>query len=192
MLLRTAVEEPPISCGAARDGTLRGMAQKEIRLDLAAFVDSAPARALFATPDGPAPAVVRRIAEAFFTAAYDEVGKHPRLLDGDDLRVLAAELLPGFFAPRDPAAEHVPTVLERLLAHLQETEVVPHAFELRRALDDATDAFLALVRSGKNERRRVSAAEARPFVHGAPKLGRNDPCSCGSGKKYKKCHGKDA
>jgi preprotein translocase subunit SecA len=23
-----------------------------------------------------------------------------------------------------------------------------------------------------------------------PKIGRNDPCSCGSGKKYKKCHGK--
>ncbi|MCL2123660.1 MAG: SEC-C metal-binding domain-containing protein [Desulfovibrionaceae bacterium] len=22
-----------------------------------------------------------------------------------------------------------------------------------------------------------------------PKLGRNDPCSCGSGKKYKKCCG---
>lgn len=24
-----------------------------------------------------------------------------------------------------------------------------------------------------------------------PKIGRNDPCSCGSGKKYKHCHGKD-
>ncbi len=23
----------------------------------------------------------------------------------------------------------------------------------------------------------------------APKVGRNDPCSCGSGKKFKKCHG---
>ncbi len=22
-----------------------------------------------------------------------------------------------------------------------------------------------------------------------PKIGRNDPCFCGSGKKYKKCHG---
>jgi uncharacterized protein YchJ len=22
-----------------------------------------------------------------------------------------------------------------------------------------------------------------------PKLGRNDPCFCGSGRKYKKCHG---
>jgi preprotein translocase subunit SecA len=26
----------------------------------------------------------------------------------------------------------------------------------------------------------------------APKVGRNDPCPCGSGKKYKKCHGKNA
>jgi preprotein translocase subunit SecA len=25
-----------------------------------------------------------------------------------------------------------------------------------------------------------------------PKIGRNDPCPCGSGKKYKACHGKDA
>ena len=24
----------------------------------------------------------------------------------------------------------------------------------------------------------------------APKVGRNEPCPCGSGKKYKKCHGK--
>jgi preprotein translocase subunit SecA len=23
-----------------------------------------------------------------------------------------------------------------------------------------------------------------------PKIGRNDPCPCGSGKKYKQCHGK--
>lgn len=28
-------------------------------------------------------------------------------------------------------------------------------------------------------------------VHEGPKIGRNDPCPCGSGKKYKKCCGKD-
>jgi preprotein translocase subunit SecA len=27
------------------------------------------------------------------------------------------------------------------------------------------------------------------FVRPEPKIGRNDPCPCGSGKKYKKCHG---
>jgi|GEM_PF-1449578 len=32
-----------------------------------------------------------------------------------------------------------------------------------------------------------------PFRYAAPKIGRNDPCWCGSGKKYKRCHlGKDA
>jgi uncharacterized protein YecA (UPF0149 family) len=25
--------------------------------------------------------------------------------------------------------------------------------------------------------------------HAEAKVGRNDPCPCGSGKKYKKCHG---
>jgi SEC-C motif domain protein len=29
----------------------------------------------------------------------------------------------------------------------------------------------------------------KPFVRQGVKLGRNDPCSCGSGKKYKKCCG---
>jgi uncharacterized protein YecA (UPF0149 family) len=32
-------------------------------------------------------------------------------------------------------------------------------------------------------------AAAEPYRREEPKLGRNDPCSCGSGKKYKKCHG---
>ena len=31
---------------------------------------------------------------------------------------------------------------------------------------------------------------AAPFVRDVPKVGRNDPCPCGSGKKYKQCHGK--
>ena len=35
------------------------------------------------------------------------------------------------------------------------------------------------------------AAPAKPqtVVREAPKVGRNDPCPCGSGKKYKQCHG---
>ena len=35
------------------------------------------------------------------------------------------------------------------------------------------------------------AAAARKAQQAGPKLGRNDPCGCGSGLKYKKCHGKD-
>ena len=35
-------------------------------------------------------------------------------------------------------------------------------------------------------------ATAEPFADNVPKVGRNDPCPCGSGKKYKQCHGKIA
>jgi SEC-C motif-containing protein len=31
--------------------------------------------------------------------------------------------------------------------------------------------------------------KARPVEREAPKVGRNEPCPCGSGKKFKKCHG---
>jgi len=31
-----------------------------------------------------------------------------------------------------------------------------------------------------------------PGQAGKKEVGRNDPCPCGSGKKYKKCHGKNA
>jgi len=31
----------------------------------------------------------------------------------------------------------------------------------------------------------------KPIKHTEPKVGRNDPCPCGSGKKYKKCHGRE-
>ena len=45
-----------------------------------------------------------------------------------------------------------------------------------------------------NERDMLDADE--PVKHEpvkvGPKIGRNDPCPCGSGKKYKQCHGKES
>jgi preprotein translocase subunit SecA len=36
----------------------------------------------------------------------------------------------------------------------------------------------------------TSTAQKKPFVRPDRKVGRNEPCPCGSGKKYKQCHGK--
>jgi uncharacterized protein YecA (UPF0149 family) len=39
--------------------------------------------------------------------------------------------------------------------------------------------------------RSVPAGQARPgFTPTGARIGRNDPCWCGSGQKYKKCHGR--
>jgi preprotein translocase subunit SecA len=37
-------------------------------------------------------------------------------------------------------------------------------------------------------KQKAKAKEAKNKIPAASKLGRNDPCWCGSGKKYKKCH----
>jgi len=36
----------------------------------------------------------------------------------------------------------------------------------------------------------VEAPRSGPMKREGEKVGRNDPCPCGSGKKYKRCHGK--
>ena len=44
-----------------------------------------------------------------------------------------------------------------------------------------------MIMKGKMVKRENRVAEP---VRAQPKVGRNEPCPCGSGKKYKSCHGK--
>jgi preprotein translocase subunit SecA len=51
----------------------------------------------------------------------------------------------------------------------------------------------ALAGAEQPEQADLAVAErpaAAPFVRGERKVGRNEPCPCGSGKKYKQCHGR--
>jgi len=43
---------------------------------------------------------------------------------------------------------------------------------------------------GGGESGESAPSAAQPFVRSGKKVGRNDPCPCGSGKKFKQCHGK--
>jgi len=42
---------------------------------------------------------------------------------------------------------------------------------------------------GVNQASAAEGVSAQPMVRDGIKVGRNDPCPCGSGKKYKQCHG---
>ena len=42
---------------------------------------------------------------------------------------------------------------------------------------------------GPSEEKEVITSEVQTRVNAVPKVGRNEPCPCGSGKKYKQCHG---
>jgi preprotein translocase subunit SecA len=58
--------------------------------------------------------------------------------------------------------------------------------------DELEEAFLRRKRRELEQARMAGGGEApqvQQVVRGQEKVGRNDPCPCGSGKKYKKCHG---
>ena len=44
--------------------------------------------------------------------------------------------------------------------------------------------------SSSNDQKNQNKSKPPPFIRDQKKVGRNDPCPCGSGKKYKKCCGK--
>jgi preprotein translocase subunit SecA len=79
--------------------------------------------------------------------------------------------------------------LEKFLSSLNTKTV----HEDSSAISDAqrmVDTGRAQQRSAANERALKDALEKpEPLRRDTPKVGRNDPCPCGSGKKYKKCHG---
>jgi hypothetical protein len=63
-----------------------------------------------------------------------------------------------------------------------EAELVMFALDERLRLKGLDPVFAADEESGEDP-------EPEPADLPAAKPGRNDPCPCGSGKKYKKCHG---
>lgn len=76
-------------------------------------------------------------------------------------------------------------------AELEEVELMPAGDQLRDTQDrypPIDDVAEAIAWWGAFDKSQSSAREV-PTVRVSPKVGRNDPCPCGSGKKYKKCCG---
>jgi preprotein translocase subunit SecA len=94
------------------------------------------------------------------------------------LRPVMGQEAPG---PRRPPPPRAPLILN----NPAETTPSPFAAPPRAA------APIPFEPGGRRQPARVGGDDATPKTvrRDEPKVGRNDPCPCGSGKKYKKCHG---
>jgi preprotein translocase subunit SecA len=63
--------------------------------------------------------------------------------------------------------------------------------QIATSVDDLEEAFQRRKRRELDQARMAGGGQQEPVerVVRGEKIGRNDPCPCGSGKKYKKCHG---
>ncbi len=95
------------------------------------------------------------------------------------------------YGQRDPLVEYkkeglrlfkemqavIDTQITNLLPHIGANVAAPASVELKEVRADAQ-----VITEGDGSAHAAAAPKA-------PEVGRNDPCPCGSGKKYKKCHG---
>jgi len=80
------------------------------------------------------------------------------------------------------------TILSRV--KVQAEEDVEKVEEQRRQADNVPKDFKHEDASAAGTPPEAASDKVRTEVREGPKIGRNDPCPCGSGKKYKQCHGK--
>ena len=64
------------------------------------------------------------------------------------------------------------------------------AARYRRGLEGELGRTIASLNGVKSARVHLAIPKSSVFVRDERKVGRNEPCFCGSGKKYKQCHGK--
>nr|MBP7510960.1 SEC-C domain-containing protein [Bacteroidia bacterium] len=67
----------------------------------------------------------------------------------------------------------------------------PKKIDTSRLKTSRTDDLADSQRNNQVAAQGVSEPQKPAQVKGVVKIGRNDTCPCGSGKKYKSCHGKD-
>ncbi len=84
-----------------------------------------------------------------------------------------------------------PNEIERMEQEdLARHEAALASMQLRHGSEpDGGEAEASAPGQSQPPRRPQARAVAQPVQRAAPKVGRNDPCPCGSGQKFKKCHG---
>ncbi len=65
----------------------------------------------------------------------------------------------------------------------------PQEYKTSKATLPSEEAAMAAQRAAASAPQN-QPQRTMPIVNNGPKIGRNDPCPCGSGKKYKNCHGR--
>ncbi len=161
-----------------------GAGDARIRAEVAEFLSSAQGE-----PFAAERAAAGAIAREFLDVCAREIGERIDLLDEEHLREALLHRLPRRLAPADPQSRRAPAVVRALLAFAHERRPNANSWKLDALLDDLEPSFPAALRALGGS---VAPAPTAPITRPGSKLGRNDPCPCGSGKKWKKCCGAGA
>ena len=91
--------------------------------------------------------------------------------------------------PQDELAALAPTLSDAIARSLQLAQLLRNCIALGQWPAAAALAQRRLMAVPDDNEARALLARAEAGLASGPVVGRNDPCPCGSGKRYKQCHG---
>ncbi len=159
------------------------MNDAQLRLEAVRFAESAAGQMVMGIERNDLVEGVRR----FLAACYRDAGGAPHLLDGEAIGEVLSTHLPRRCWPKDPFVPVMESIVARYFTHAEESRLVAQIFEIRKAIEDERGEFERRVRMVPENERRYDEEPVAPIERKNVKVGRNDPCPCGSGKKYKQC-----
>ena len=154
-----------------------------VKMETKSFMASEPARKLMEKDDGNLQTIVRKFLESIYIY-HDEA---PKDLDPSEFRKVVLETLPRRFTGKEKFLAFIPEVIIGYIDYLKEEYELTDPPGFDKVLTELKKKFGSAVKKVK-AKDRISDEDAGHTIHKEEgKVGRNDPCPCGSGKKYKKC-----
>ena len=90
----------------------------------------------------------------------------------------------------DEMNENIKLDVVKILSHVEKVGNVVRTSNVKVTNEGFDDSAISLVEGKLSQSDKNHVQQT--IVNDGPKIGRNDPCPCGSGKKYKNCHGRNA
>jgi hypothetical protein len=156
---------------------------KVVKIELKNFMASEEAEELKQKHQGYMDSVVRTFLECVYI--YHDTA--PVEVDTAELRSIVMDTLPRCFTGEEDHLSAVPEVVAGYLDYLDDAEFANDPKGLDKVMNEMRKKFAKAVKKVKPDDRIQSGTAGRQIKRDDGRVGRNDPCPCGSGKKYKKC-----
>jgi hypothetical protein len=123
--------------------------------------------------------------EILVSALARDLGCAPPDLDRERIHDLLVRVLPGRLSGEESFTSEMVDFLEEFLLFVVEAEGLTTGWEWTSSIAESREEFAVRLRDPGREH--FAPPPQRPDRRPAAKIGRNDPCPCGSGRKYKQC-----
>lgn len=131
--------------------------------------------------------VIRSFLDFIFFEERKEIAEiHP-----EHIRIFLTDYVPRRLAVGKESAREIPETLVSFIRYLAGTGYIKNIDPVLAELKTQEKPFARIAASLKKEPA-IRPAKSKEKIAAQPAytdVGRNDPCPCGSGKKFKKCHG---